>query len=68
LINTLEWSVVDGPRVAFAWNERRAPGGPALRGFSTLVYAGDGCFSEYEGMFDTASLPTEWVEDGGAPR
>ena len=56
LLNNAEWITVDGDRVAVGWNERQSPSGPAIRGISTLVYAGSGRFSHYEGMFDTAAV------------
>ena len=66
LVNNPEWIAIDGDRVAFAWTEWRGEGGPALRGFSTFVYAGDGLFSSYEGMFDTAAIPPEWLVEPGS--
>ena len=64
LVNSPEWITIDGDRVAFGWNERRGPGGPTIRGMSTLVYAGGGLFSHYEGMFDTAAVVAAYPEYG----
>lgn len=56
LVNRLEWVVVDGNRLVFAWNERQRADAPAYRGFSTFVFNDDGLIASYEGMFDPAAV------------
>ena len=56
IVNHTEWVAIDGNRLAMGWNERQHPGAPVYRGFSTIVFDGDGRIESYEGMFDTAAF------------
>jgi ketosteroid isomerase-like protein len=54
----VEWTVVDGHRMAVGWRQRfpsELPPDqqPSFRGVAALVYAGGGRFSSFENVFDT---------------
>lgn len=57
--NVVEWTAIDGNRLAVGWNERQehmSPSATPYRGISTFVFDADGLVAEYEGMFDLAAV------------
>lgn len=57
----IEWLVIDGDRAAAGWrqrypNDQPPDQQPSYRGVLTLVYAGAGRFSFYEGFFDLKAM------------
>ena len=58
--NVIEWKVIEGKRIAFAWRERQKMKNGMwsgwYRGFSTFAFNGKGEVQEYEGMFNLLSI------------
>lgn len=58
--NIIEWKVIEGGRIAFAWHERlkleNGRWSDWYRGFSTYVFTSSGQVQSYEGMFNLPSI------------